>query len=614
MGIELNKKNKIKAGLLIGAVLIFVCFILIFMGVHVSANSACAAEVPLPTIVTQPVGVGGVYRADLPHLSVEVSHIDPTVSFEYAWYKEVTGSSDLLVGTEMIFPINGVGDNGKYYCVIVARDTDNDISEPITTNTVEVSLSKIYLRATIANAESFFGEELANLSCTLTLGTLINGDKAEDLNIVLTKTAGINAGTYRINGTNSDENYYIDFTAGTYTIKPKKIDIIIANQTSEYGENIKPLGFGLYQSVLAYDDTTEDLDITLTKESGINAGRYAISGFCGNTNYEVTFIMGLYTITKRPVAVNFEGYSDLVYNGKIQSISCALLGSLLPNEEANIYITYNKTPKNAGEYIATAVVDNNNYGIVLGDKKTFTIAKKALKIVADDLVINFGQTPKFTYSFIGFAEGESADDLLALPIIAGTEEFVSVGVYEITPSNASSLNYSFVYEKGILQINKTGIASLEGIKGSASGSFAPDTIIKVTTAQSHDFSKLGSFVAASYGVDIEGEVYSDSYKVVLEDVSLSSIFMRVVVIDAAGTKRSPRSFEYKNGTLTVETTTSGTIVVYNDYLPIAIVAAVALIIALGVMAFLAKDRMRAKAMQKLAQEAMEDASYYVDEE
>lgn len=613
VNIGLNRSNKIMAGLLIGAVLIFVCLVL-FVGTSVSINKAYAAEVLSPTIDIQPVGITGVYRADLA-LSVTVSHIDENVTLEYEWYKVVVDSDDLLVGTEMDYPIRGTSYNGSYYCAIVARDTNNDISEPVTTNTVTVNLLKIPLRATINNTESFYGEAVAPLSFTLTQGSLVNGDAQEDLGVVLTKSAGNNVGNYNINGTNSAENYYIMFTKGIYTIKPKKIDIIVANQTSVYGESIKGLSFDLYGgSTLAYDDTKEGLNITLTKATGTNAGRYSISGYCGNPNYEANFIMGLYTISKRPVSINFEKHTDLVYNGEIQSISCSLLGSLLPNEEANVYIVYNKTPKNAGTYIATAVVDNNNYGIILGDQKTFSIAKKALKITLNDIVINVGQKPTFTYTYAGFVDGESAKDLLTLPEVVGAQEHTEVGDYDLMPSKATSNNYVITFEKGTLRINKTKIDSLVGLEGSASGSFSPSTTINVSANPSHTFSKFGSVIGGSYRVEINGVCYSETYKISVDDVYLSSIFMRVVVIDKDGVMRSPRSFEYKDGKLTVETTVPGTIIVYNDYLPIAVIGLTAIIIALGVLAFLVKDRRQAKFARDLAQATMEEADYFRDNE
>lgn len=608
--IVLNNGKKNVLGLLLVAVLIFVCSCLLFSGSLVSKVVARAAFVEPPTIDVQPVGYSVTYNANLQDLSVVASHSDENVTLEYAWYAKKTGQNDfVLVGEESIYPINGTYDNGSYYCIIVARDTDNDISEEVITNTVVVNILKVVLYASINNAESYYGEATATLSYLVTGGDLINGDTMEDVGIVLTKTNGNNVGTYQINGANNGENYYVIFVKGIYTVKPKKINIIIANKTSVYGESIKPLSWELYNgSTLSYSDTLQSLDITLTKESGNSAKRYAITGVCGNTNYNVTFITGEYTISKRTLMVNFEDFTGLVYNGKIQKIKCSLLGSLLLGDEANVSLIYNKTVKNAGTYIATAIIDNSNYSIVGGDKKEFVIAKKPLTIALNNTVIKVGETPIFTYKYIGFVEGENAENLIKMPKVTNTN--TEIGDYILTPTGAEADNYIITFVEGTLRINKTQIATLTGLAGNASGSFAPDTTLSVVKNNSTTFSKLGSIVTASYKVTMDGEFYSDSYKITLNDVALNKYFMRVVMVDEDGIKRSVRSYEYNNGDLIVETNCQGYIVVYNDYLPIGVAAGVILLLILIVLVYVAKDKKVASFAADEAEIAINEANYY----
>ena len=608
---RLNGNKYFLAGLLtFVAVLIFVCFFMLFASYEVSLNSARAAEVANPVIDIQPVNYSGTYDGQTKSLLVVASHEDETVTLVYSWYAKLTGQSEFAqVGEGSSYEFEGFANNGSYYCEIIAIDTESSQSEVVVSNEVTITIYKRALYANINNKDSFFGEPLSELTCEITEGSVVNGDTLTDVGIVLTKATGTSAGNYQISGTNNSENYKVFFTNGTYTIKPKNVRVVIANRSSVYGEPFNSLAYTLYDGdTLVGEDSLEDLGISLTKSVGTSAGRYDIVGSFNNINYNVDFIPGEYTITKRSLMVGFEQYEGLIYNGQIQSVGCFVLGSPLLNDIVTVNVQYNKTPKNAGIYLAKAVLSNNNYAILGGDTRQFIIEKKPLKITLNDIVINIGDIPEFSYTYSGFAQGEDKKSLTTLPTV--NEEDWDVGDYELIPYGAASNNYEFEYEPGLLRVNKKEMTALGGLTGKVSGSFSPDATITVTESSEAVFSKLGSIVAAEYAIDIDGEAYGDTYKLVIEGLQLNKIFMRAVIVDADGKMNTLRYFDYKDEKLTVETGSQGTLVIYNDYLPAGVGVVVILFVIIIMLIFISKDKARYSRARKQAKAAVAKAEYY----
>ena len=77
-------------------------------------------------------------------------------------------------------------------------------------------------------------------------------------------------------------------------VVPKGITVTADDKTSKYGETLKTLT----------SDASADLGVTLEKDYGYGVGKFAIRGKSWtNTNYDVTFVDGVYEITKLPVTV-----------------------------------------------------------------------------------------------------------------------------------------------------------------------------------------------------------------------------------------------------------------------------------------------------------------------
>jgi hypothetical protein len=114
----------------------------------------------------------------------------------------------------------------------------------------------------------------------------------------LTRVEGENVGEYAISeGTLANSNYTVTFENGIYTITPKSITVKADNK--EKSSNAHDPEFTYVATGLINEDT---LAGTLVRESGENAGKYAISkGSLGNENYNIAFEDGVFTIKNNTI-------------------------------------------------------------------------------------------------------------------------------------------------------------------------------------------------------------------------------------------------------------------------------------------------------------------------
>jgi len=121
--------------------------------------------------------------------------------------------------------------------------------------------------------------------------------------------------------------------------------------------------------------------------------------------------------------------------------------------------------ENAGLYDITvgSLAAGVNYVIKFNPAK-FTISKAPLLIKADDQVMNFGGAyPAYTFTMSGFKSGDTRSTVfLNVVFTANPDRPVTVpGIYTITPSissplNYSPLNYTLAYAAGTLYVNPFG--------------------------------------------------------------------------------------------------------------------------------------------------------------
>lgn len=154
-----------------------------------------------------------------------------------------------------------------------------------------------------------YGEDLTTIR--------VNDDVAvcagDNINDIITyelsaKTVGEQTIIGKVKDTKTAKNYNVTFTNGKCTITKKPITVQIGNTSSVY-TGTEPTLPDTSTLVTIPDGAivgTDDLGITLTKASGVDAGDYDITATYTNANYNITFenkedntkATGTYTITK----------------------------------------------------------------------------------------------------------------------------------------------------------------------------------------------------------------------------------------------------------------------------------------------------------------------------
>ncbi|OGW34314.1 MAG: hypothetical protein A2X58_11960, partial [Nitrospirae bacterium GWC2_56_14] len=113
----------------------------------------------------------------------------------------------------------------------------------------------------------------------------------------------------------------------------------------------------------------------------------------------------------------------------------------------------------AAQSVTFTPTDTTNYNTVSG-LVDVTVNPAPLTVTADDKTKTFGASnPQLTFSYSGFVNGETADNLTTQPTASTTATDNSpAGTYPITVSGGVGSNYAFSYVAGTLTINPPTIA------------------------------------------------------------------------------------------------------------------------------------------------------------
>mgnify|MGYP005753630005 CR=1 FL=1 len=186
--------------------------------------------------------------------------------------------------------------------------------------------------------------------------------------------------------------------------------------------------------------------------------------FAGNANYEGVSALEANTtlrINPKKITVGISGTDNLVYsgvdladqiivtfNGVIEGDSCEPV-KRFTNNVSNTSVTQ---VINAGQYTVRVSPSNTNYEISGPSAENFTVKKRTLTVTANAPGTHYGDTPQFEYSYDGFAEGDTVEDLLKAPTV--NLGGIMVGDNAIRPSGGDDPNYEFVYKESILVVLK----------------------------------------------------------------------------------------------------------------------------------------------------------------
>ena len=253
--------------------------------------------------------------------------------------------------------------------------------------------------------------------------TITYGESAENCNLEESPKY-TNAGTYKIyfkvvdNDTLAEEKGSV-----TLTINKKAVTVKVNDVTITYGETPK-----FECTVTGFVGDDKPLGEAVYSGAGTDAGEYVISvsELTASNNYNVSFVPGKLTISKKTAEVDWTIAESYVYNDGQSSPTATYDGN-----PANLIFTKDGKAcefKDAGNY--TVTVADNNY-ILTNNEKTIVI-NKAKYTAAPALSLSGTYDPNKTLGNYALAEGFTWVNPDEIPVCTKTEYAAK---YNMDPAN-----------------------------------------------------------------------------------------------------------------------------------------------------------------------------------
>ncbi len=239
------------------------------------------------------------------------------------------------------------------------------------------------------NKESYVGENLKDLTYTVSRGSIVNGDEVVKLYIDGDPTK---VGIYDIKDKWKNPNYNLTVKVGKYTVKKKSsssgseetqtkpinVAIKILDKSSYYGNTIVDPDFSITKGNVKKSELSKY--ITLKKEDGNNVGSYSITAKCKDTGgkYKITVENGTYTIKARKLSIEVDNKESFVGDGLETLTYTVKSGSVVAGDEV-IEFSTNADPSKAGTYDITAKSKNSNYDVKISNKGVYTVKERPRK-------------------------------------------------------------------------------------------------------------------------------------------------------------------------------------------------------------------------------------------
>ena len=275
------------------------------------------------------------------------------------------------------------------------------------------------------------------------------------------------AGTYETilkatysNGLEVDIPYTYTITKAPLTVKANDKTRVYGDEDPQFDVTYIGLKNGETTPVL-----TSDLNLSTDAVKRSNAGTYEIMVSGGvATNYEFTeYQSGELTVTQAPLTITAQS-TVRKYGDENPTFQYAYSGFKNNDTESCLQtlptVTTAATPfSGIGTYAITPNgATAKNYAITY-ENGTLTIEKTPLTIRANDVSRMYGdKNPVFTFSYIGFKNGETEENLTAKPLASSASQTNYAGTYDIVPSDAAAKNYAITYENGTLTITKAPLS------------------------------------------------------------------------------------------------------------------------------------------------------------
>ncbi|RAZ42303.1 hypothetical protein DP176_07075 [Polynucleobacter paneuropaeus] len=428
----------------------------------------------------------------------------------------------------------GTGTNAGVYATSYAASGTDAGNYTVTSNTPTLTINKAALVVTANNAATIYGQ--ADPTLTASVSGLQGSDTSAviDPAYVLTRAAGVNAGTYAITaaGPSAVTNYNITYVPAQFTIAQAGALLINLNAaTTTYGTAATPtiasvqyVNAGTLTNFTNTGNTyTDGLGTTITITPAItgatvtsNVGAYAnaVTGtYTGaTTNYtSVSTITNTLTITPAPLTLTVADVSK-TYNANAVTAAQITAASLTGGVANGVTVTsgalmngqtiaglggvvYTGPAVGAINASSTPYAINGSVGSGFSNYAV-TVVPGALTVNTAPLVVNGALTTRTyngtlqTNAAATIAGLQGSDTLTVAGLATGTHAGTTADALVATGAAAS--NYSITYNNGALTINPAALlvtgannqyayngalqtntgASVSGLKGSDTATVA----------------------------------------------------------------------------------------------------------------------------------------------
>ena len=387
-------------------------------------------------------------------------------SFEYSIIGLVEGEDISSFGTPY-FSGNAIGavNVGQYTIKLSLPGNSNYEIIACNNGTFNITRKALTVTAVAANREydgitaggifSFIMEGLAARDTEADFGDPVYGGMA---------VSAVNAGSYtltvRFGDTEISKNYDLTYVNGTHSIARKALTVTAMNGSKVYNGQMGT-NFDFDVDGLVPGDLKSMLGTPVyggTAVTAVNAGSYALTVRLTDTetgrNYDMTYIDGSYTITRKALTVtaanssrDYNGQTGNNFNYDVDGLVPGDLKSMLGTPE---YGGNAVDAKNAGCYTLTVKLPENdatnNYEITyVAGEFEITRRKVAVNVRSDSKVYDgLPVGNSFEYSIIGLVEGEDISSF-GTPYFSGNAiGAVNVGQYTIKLSLPGNSNYEII--------------------------------------------------------------------------------------------------------------------------------------------------------------------------
>jgi filamentous hemagglutinin family protein len=281
---------------------------------------------------------------------------------------------------------------------------------------------------------------------------LVNGETISVLDGVSAIGTGINAGTYTVTASGTDENYNLTFVDGSLVINKADATVTAASDTKTYN-GVSQSVSGFSATGLVNGETIAVLDgVSGASATGTNAGTYTTTLAGTDENYNLTFVDGSLVINKADATVTAASDTK-TYNGVSQSVSGFSATGLVNGETIAVLDGVSgasATGTNAGTYTTTLAGTDENYNLTFVDGSLVINKADATVTAASDTKTYNGVSQSVSgFSATGLVNDETIEVLEGVTTSGGTG--TNEGEYTLRVSGEDG-NYNLTFVDGKLTI------------------------------------------------------------------------------------------------------------------------------------------------------------------